>query len=233
MRRLVLAACFAASGCGAQPLPSTLFFTQLAPDATLDDGSWAALATGAHCDEVSALAAGEPDTWVLWCAHGAEVGVLLRVRRTSLGLEVQSIGRHSGPSVRPTIRALSVGRALVVIVESSSDAQSTERLAWLYVERGARIVPLTLDDAPARVRVRAERIAPLGSGWSRAETLTATIDAGTGGLFVHEHASVREIADGRPELPARATYEVERARFLRGNGDALEADRASLFDDAS
>jgi len=233
VRRLALAACFVASGCGAQPLPSTLFFTPLAPDAALDDGSWAALAAGAHCDDVSALAADGPDTWVLWCADEAEDGVLLRVQRTSLGLEVQSIERHQGPQMRPTIRALPVGRARVVVVESSSDAQSTERVAWLYVERGARIAPLTLDDAPARVRVRAERIAPLGSGWSRAETLTATIDAGTGGLFVHEHASVREVADGRPELPARATYEVERARFLRGNGDALEADRPSLFDDAS
>lgn len=233
MHRLVLAACFAVSGCGAQPLPSTLFFTQLAPDAALDDGSWRALAARAHCEEVRALASSGPDTWVLWCAQDADIGALLRVQRTSFGLEVQSMGRHHGSSVRPTIRSLSVGRALVVIVESSSDAQSTERVASLYVERGARIVPLTLDDAPARIRVRAERTLALGSGWSRAETLTATIDAGTGGVFVHEHASVREIADGRPELPARATYEVERARFLRGNGDTLEADRPSLFDDAS
>ncbi len=233
MRRLFFAACLALSGCGAQPLPSTLFLARLAPDATLDEGSWRALASEAHCREVRALAPSGDDAWVLWCAEDADVGVLLRARRTSLGLEAQSIGRHRGPSVRPTIRALSIGRALVLVVESSSDAQSTDRFASLYVERGPRIVPLTLDDGPARILVRAERARMLGSGWSRAETLTATIDAGTGGIFVHEHVSVREIADGRPELPARATYEVERARFLRGNGDALEADRPSLFDDAS
>jgi len=216
MRRLFFAACLALSGCGAQPLPSTLFLARLAPDATLDEGSWRALASEAHCREVRALAPSGDDAWVLWCAEDADVGVLLRARRTSLGLEAQSIGR-----------------ALVLVVESSSDAQSTDRFASLYVERGPRIVPLTLDDGPARILVRAERARMLGSGWSRAETLTATIDAGTGGIFVHEHVSVREIADGRPELPARATYEVERARFLRGNGDALEADRPSLFDDAS
>jgi len=63
--------------------------------------------------------------------------------------------------------------------------------------------------------------------------LTATFEVGPHGIVVHEHASIREIAIDRPELPPRSTYEVERARNLTGRGTTLVSDRPSLFDEPS
>jgi hypothetical protein len=237
MRASVLLAWLALAGCGGpQLLTTTIFHAPLTRDATLDDADWARLATAASATSVDHVLARTPldeDTWMLWLGGESRAGALVRARRTDVGLEAQSIGAHVGPSIRPSIRALSVGLVRVVVVESSSAVESTERDAWLYVERGSEIVPLSLDGGAAHLRVRAERRVAIDRSWSRASTLTATFDVGAHGLVVHEHASVREIATDRPELPPRSTYEVERARNLTGHGTTLVSDRPSLFDEPS
>jgi hypothetical protein len=211
-------------GCGASLLPTTIAHVPLDPAEPFSDAELARLEDGAT---VAAEASGDANDWIVWLAPS---GRLARVVRTTLGLEVQSMGRHHGAAVRPTVRMLLVGGVRFVVVESSTDDTSTERTAWLYAEHGSEIVPLELDGVPARLAVRAEHVTPLGGGWSRNTTVTATFEATHEGLVVHEHASVRELADGRPELPARASHEVERARVLRRERAVLSADRPSLLD---
>jgi hypothetical protein len=224
------------AGCSAAWLPTTLFHVSLDRTRELTDTDWMALAHASPdiaATNVPAVVAISPDDWITWIADDEGSATLLRVRRTELGLEAQAVGHHHGPRVRPTLRALHVGSALVVVVESSATSSSTERNAWLYVEEGAVIAPLMLDGASACVRVRGEEERPLDRGWSRAAVQTATLDSEAGSIVVHEHESVREVATGRPEQAARSHYEVERARTLTLRAGRLFADRGSLFDERS
>lgn len=228
MRGLVLMLLLA--GCGAQLLPTTLFHTTLPEGTEPSAADWSRLmTTRGTASDVVALSALGPDEWITWTARERGSGTLVRSRRTSLGLEAQAIGSHDGPHVRPSIRVLIVSGTRIVIVESSASESSTERDAWLYVEHAGEILPLTLDGASAQLRVRAEQQTALERGWTRAATLTATFESIEDRLVVHEHESVRELAEDRPELPARSTYEVERARTLRRHEQNLVSDRSSLF----
>lgn len=221
---------------GAQFLPTTLFHAPLAPGASPSEDSWITLARAGAGTGQDTLAFAGPigeGEWIAWTTQAIGVegaGTLVLARRTELGLEAQAAGAHEGPSVRASVRVLTVGPARVIIVESSSAQTSTDRDAWLYTEERGRIVPLGIDQGDTRLRVRAEQRAALEGGWCRASTFTATFEAEGAELVVHEHASVREIAIDRPELPARSTYEVERARRLRWSGGVLRSDRPSLFD---
>jgi hypothetical protein len=230
VRAVVLALAFVASGCGAHLLPTTIAHVPMPPDATVGDADLARVELDSAV-RVAARADLSADEWLVWLVSDAGSGALARVRRTELGLEVQSRGAHVGAAIRPSVRVLVVRGIRIVVVESSTSEQSTNRDAWLYAEHGPEIVLLTLDGAPARIPVRAERTTPLPDGWARSTTLTATFEAGPEGIVVHEHASVRELAEGRPELPARSTHEIERARVLRRAQGRLTADRESLIED--
>lgn len=223
-------------GCGgARWLPSTLFHATLAPSiGEPSEAAWAQLALAsphASATSVAATTSLGADAWIVWTTDLAGHGAIMRVRRSALGLEAQSFGAHDGPSNRATLRALRVDAALVIVAESSSSTDSTERHAWLLVEDGSQIVPLMLLGVSAEVAVRGELRRPLERGWSRAAIFTATFEARPGAIVVHEHESVREVSAERPELVARSSYEVERARTLALRRTDLVADRASLFDD--
>lgn len=223
------------AACNAQLLPTTVFHAAMVPDQPASETDWLRLARAREpgAELLAALAPIEAGDFLVWTRDGRDRGLLVRARRTVLGLEAQSAGTHAGPAVRPTVRALVVDGARVFVVESSSAADSTDRDAWLYAERGHEIVPMSLDGRVARLSVRAVRRTPLERGWSRAATLTVTLESGPGCIVVHEHESVRELAEGRPELSPRGTYEVERARTLRLEAATLTSDRPSLFDDES
>lgn len=223
------------TGCGGpQLLPTTLFHSPLQASAEPSASDWARLLAASPLDgvdEVRITAHVDGAEWAAWATRADGVGALVLVERTPLGLEAQAFGVHRGAAIRPTIRVLTFEPARVIIVESSISPESTERDAWLYVVERGHIVPLTIDDGTATLRVRAERSAPLERGWCRASTFTATFEASGRELVVHEHASVRELAPERPELAARGTYEVERARHLRWSAGALRSDRPSLVDE--
>lgn len=220
-------------GCGgARLLPTTLFHAPLASAAEPSSADWIRLANAGAQDPVDALALAcqvSADEWVTWTTRQSGESALVIARRTSLGLEAQALGAHVGPAIRPTLRVLVVGPTRVIVLESSSAATSTERDAWLYVVHRGRVVPLGIDEGRTALHVRAERRTTLDGGWCRVATFTATLEASGDGLVVHEHASVRELAEDRPELAARSTSEVERARTLRWSAGALRSDRASLF----
>ncbi len=239
MRTLALFSIVLVAACGGvQLLPTTAFHALLDGSGAPVETDWARLlmhapdATSRGATRITAQAIGERD-WLVWGIDQGTRGTLVRALRTPLGLEAQASGTHVGPCVRPTLRALRMGLARILVVESSTDERSTERDAWLYAERGSRLVALALDDGTTRIGLRAERRTPIEGGWARVTTLTATIEALEDHLIVHEHASVREVVDGRPEVAARTAYEVERARVLRASGDALHPDRPSLFADTS
>lgn len=223
------------TGCGApQLLPTTLFHAPLGPDVTPTDADWLRLARAAAAgaaDRVQVVAPIRADEWLVWTDDGVSRSAIARVRRTALGLEAQATGSHAGPAIRPTLRALVVGGTRIVVLESSLDAFSTERDAFLFVEQGSLIVPLTLDGSPGHLRVRAERVTSLEHGWYREATLTVTLEARADAVVAHEHVSVRELAADRPELPARSTYDVERQRLLRVSAAGLSSDRPSLLDE--
>lgn len=228
-----MAVAFGAVGCGATPLPTTLFHARLPAGVAPTEADWRQLVDGPQTTQggsaLVAVASVGGDAFLVWTTDATGRGSLVCARRTELGLEAQSVGTHVGPTVRPTLRVLHVGDADVIVVESSRAPDSTDRDAWLYRARGASLEPMTLDGAVAQLPVRAQRRTPLERGWSRDATLTVTLEADAEGIVVHEHESVRELAEDRPELPARTTYEVERARTLRLQGAALHADRPSLF----
>lgn len=235
MRALIAASALLLVGACAGPglLPTTLFHAPLPEGASVESSDWLDLVRArdpADADVLAAASALSADEWLVW-TQGSGRGALARVRRTRLGLEAQSEGVHVGPAIRPTLRALDVRGVRVVVIESSRDEASTDRDAFLYLEHGARIEPLTIEGAPARLEVRAARSTPLEHGWSREVTFTVTLEASERGLVAHEHASVREIAPDRPQLAARSTYEVERARLFVRHGATLAPEGPSLLDD--
>ena len=235
MRAAALLVVASMLGCGPSLLPTTIFHVRLDPSVSEPrDDDWIALAGAppdAHATSVAAATPLGADDWTVWTTDEHGGGTLMHVRRTPLGLEAQSVGPHHGPCVRPTIRALRVDRTLVIVVESSTTPSSTERDAWLYAENASRIVPLSLQGEPTRLRVRGESERPLEHGWSRAAVQTATLEASEDAIVVHEHESVREIAADRPERGARSSYDVERARVLTLARGQLWAERSSLFDE--
>lgn len=228
---LVVLAALALGCASLQPLAGTLSYARLPEGADPRPADFeAALASDADgADAVLARVAVGPSSWVLWARSGPGAR-LVHVERTALGLEVRDARWLAGSPVRPTLSAWPVGTRVIVAAESSEDPSSTTRRAALFTDDGTHLTALSLDGAAAELAIREERHAPIGGGWERVATCTTTLASEGEGLVLHEHASVRELAPARPELPARSTYEVERARRLRIEAGSLVSDRPSLFE---
>jgi len=116
-------------GCGApRLLPTTIFHAPVAEGRAPGDDDWARLTdagAGARSDRVLARATLGDDDWIAWLVGEHTEGTIVHARRTAIGLEAQSIGTHVGPSVRPSIRVLTIGAVHVVVVESSIAADSS------------------------------------------------------------------------------------------------------------
>ncbi|MFO0684435.1 MAG: hypothetical protein U0234_20445 [Sandaracinus sp.] len=222
-----------ALGCASvQPLAGTLSYARLPEGAAPRPEDFEAAVAGAEGprdDVVLARVATGPASWVVWARSGPGAR-LIRVERTSLGLEVRDARWLAGVPIRPTLSAWPVGPLVIVVAERSDELSSTTRRGALFSDDGARLSPLALGDVDGELAIRVERRTPVGDGWERVATCTTTLASDRDGLLLHEHATVREIALARPELPARSTHEVERARRLRVGDGALVADRPSLFD---
>ncbi len=230
---LVALALASALGCaGVQPLAGTISYARLPEGAApRPEDLEAALGSGEQDGEtVLASVAVGPSSWVLWARSGPGTR-LFHVERTALGLEVRDARWMTSRALRPTLSAWSIGRRVVVAAESSDEIASTARRARLFVDEHTTLTELRLDDAPAELVMRAERLGAAHGGWQRAATCTTTLARVDDALVAHEHASVREIDPRRPELSARSTYEVVRARRFRIEGATLVPDRPSIFDE--
>lgn len=243
--RAALLVALLTSGCGLSLLPTTLFYARLAEGEDPDASAWSELLLAAPASfhgsagtGSSVVAAEHLDGggWLAWTAttttDPARVeGALVRARRTEVGLEAQAFGSHVGPAVRVTLRCFRVDGTPLIVIESSEGERSIERSAWVYVERGGSIGPADLGEGARYLPLHRDSTVRIDERWDRARTVTATLEGVGDALVVHEHATVREIARDRPEVPARAVREVDRDRRLILDGQRLVADRPSLFDE--
>lgn len=177
---------------------------------------------------------GEDD--VVWVAthrtaEGMHAGPIALVRRTTLGLEVQAIGRHVGPAEHVEARVLRAGGAVVVSMESES---AGDRVADLLVRSGGALVPAALEDpelgcqAPARVVLRRRREERATDGWVSRSVRTAMLDETPDAIVVREHLSIRELDAADLDAPPRATHDADAVRRLVASGTRLRADRGPL-----
>ncbi|WP_053235919.1 hypothetical protein [Sandaracinus amylolyticus] len=177
---------------------------------------------------------GEDD--VLWVAThttaaGLHVGPLALVRRTTLGLEVQAIGRHAGSADHAEARVLRTDDAIVVSIESEL---AGDRVADLLVRSGGALVPAALDEpevgcqAPARIVLRHRAEQHADDGWTIRTVRTAVLDEDPHAVVLREHLTVREIDAADPDAPPRATHDADGIRRLTPTGVRLRADRGPL-----
>ncbi|UJR78608.1 hypothetical protein [Sandaracinus amylolyticus] len=177
---------------------------------------------------------GEDD--VLWVAthttsEGLHVGPLALVRRTTLGLEVQAIGRHAGSADHAEARVLRTEDAVVVSIESEL---AGDRIADLLVRSGGALVPAALDDpdvgcqAPARIVLRRRDEQRADDGWTIRTVRTAVLDEDARSVVLREHLTVRELDAADPDAPPRATHDADGIRHLTPSGARLRADRGPL-----
>lgn len=180
----------------------------------------------------------EGDDDLLWVAthrtsEGMHAGPLAVVRRTALGLEVQALGTHVGPSAHAELRILRAASAAVVAVEAD---RGDERVAHLLIQSGGALVPAALDVAPgerclapAQLVLRQVREERRPDGWTRRAVRTAILAESEDVVIVREHLTVRELDPSDPDAPPRATHDADAIRRLQPAGSRLRADRDVLM----
>lgn len=157
-------------------------------------------------------------------------GPIAIVRRTALGLEVQALGTHTGPSEQVSLRLLRAGASTAIAIES---ADRGERVADLMIQAGGALIPAVIDE-PGRCRSRARVILRRSddrgaSGrWRERRVRSATLEEGEGAVIVREHLRVDEIDPADPEAPPRARRESDRVRRLVPEGARLRADQPPI-----
>jgi hypothetical protein len=163
--------------------------------------------------------------WIMTRSDGVEAeGPIALVERRERGLVVKAQGVARADRGRPRFRLVSNDRILVVESErcrDENDPSTWDRTAQILGRNGNRF-----EREPVRHRETGRCLTPpslalsrsttstLENGWERSFLLSASWEAGGGGLVVHETVSVRDHDPRAPAVPPRPVREVSSDRTL-------------------
>lgn len=173
---------------------------------------------------------GEDD--VVWIAthlreNGMQLGIVAITRRTSIGLEVQAMGPHEGPSENAELRLLRTGSGVIVSVEAD---RGEARVARFLIQSGGSLVQTVIDGTtdedcqdPGEIVLRRIEEIPHVDGWTSRVVRTATLEERSDGVLVREHLTIHELDRRNPDARVRATHDANAIRLLVPSGVRLRA----------